>query len=1079
MTKRRTGLNTLAYTGVAASTPPQLVMHDRAPTVDDYGKFNVGTLWIHDTTPQDVWMLTKKYAKVATWLQIGGEGGIGTVFRVDGGDNINTVNPTGPTVIVHLNKSIYQPVTNVSGDEGGYFLGGNTFLHGRGTQNTFVGQSAGNLNLVALNAIGNTGVGFQALRDNLNGENNVALGESSLATIVNGDENVSAGHGNLDQATFVGYNTSIGGDGLTQLLIGDANITLGYRSGFNYVNDEASNILIGNEGTATEDNIIHIGTEGVGSGQQAETYIAGIYQSTIGMTRELVFVDDVGQIGSSPGVGDDGEVLIGATGASGAWDVLQSSNASININSTANAIDLTAVGAPAGGVDTFNTDVAGPALINVDTITMAGDGLIQTDGSTAHTVTFELVDGTNGQLFIAGGGVPAWNDMASAGATINITYPGANQINLEDPSAASGAITFVTDSGNAVEAAGTINVLGGDNINTAGATDEVHVHLDKSIFQPDTNASGSEGLYSLASGNRFMHNFGVSGTSYNAFLGQDAGNLTHSASVDSTGIGCESLTLLTTGIGNTSVGSGSSSTINTGSNNSSLGTDSLELLESGDNNVALGKNVLNGILTGSNNLAAGTDAGSSLTATDSSNILLSNVGSAGLNNTIMIGTDGSGAGQQDTTFIVGIHGVTPAGATQSVIIDANGQLGSAVTGVTGVLQIDGGANINTVNPNGPTVTVNLNDAVYIPATNRRWFYGQWIFDDSGVFAIDTTTRFHTFGTNNIFMGRVAGNVSLTAGTVSENIGIGDEALNAIDDIATGNVVVGNEALMELETGSYNVAIGDGAMRFVDPVVEAQGYGNVAIGTASLWRTYGGYNIGIGFAAGSPGYPGVGTTLVSSSVSIGSRQADDNTIFIGDDGTGAGQQDTTYVAGIYDKDLGGVATKQVYVTADGLLGTGGAGDSAFLAIQALDADDVTGDNTVYTLGTTTQVNEIYDVTGDYDPGGGGNPATFTAPADGLYFLEVQFLVNDLVVVGAPVDPSSEPVIDTSNRNYELANCIFLSQVNGQQSYFYNVVADMDAADTATFSIQVLFGNSTRTLDIGADQTFISGYFVMAV
>ena len=159
-------------------------------------------------------------------------------------DSINTVNPTGPTVTVNLNKSIYQPVTNVVGDEGGYFLGGNTFLHGRGTQNTFVGESAGNLNLTGANARRNTGVGYNSLTNNLDGENNVSVGDSSLSTIVTGDRNTSLGSGNLAIATDVDFNTSVGADGLSQLLTGDYNITLGYQSGLNYTNDELSLIHI-------------------------------------------------------------------------------------------------------------------------------------------------------------------------------------------------------------------------------------------------------------------------------------------------------------------------------------------------------------------------------------------------------------------------------------------------------------------------------------------------------------------------------------------------------------------------------------------------------------------------------------------------------------------------------------------------------------------------------------------------------------------------------------------------------------------------------------------------------------------
>lgn len=70
MSKKRTGVPTLAYMGVEASTPPQFTIHDRAPLTSDYYEYELGHMWLYETTPQQVWILTSKTLKVATWLQI-------------------------------------------------------------------------------------------------------------------------------------------------------------------------------------------------------------------------------------------------------------------------------------------------------------------------------------------------------------------------------------------------------------------------------------------------------------------------------------------------------------------------------------------------------------------------------------------------------------------------------------------------------------------------------------------------------------------------------------------------------------------------------------------------------------------------------------------------------------------------------------------------------------------------------------------------------------------------------------------------------------------------------------------------
>lgn len=119
--------------------------------------------------------------------------------------------------------------------------------------------------------------------------------------------------------------------------------------------------------------------------------------------------------------------------------------------------------------------------------------------------------------------------------------------------------------------------------------------------------------------------------------------------------------------------------LTTGFNNSGFGINSLNALTTtAQNNTAVGPNTLSNITTGSYNTAAGLNAGINYTSTESSNIVISNNGTNGDNNTIRIGTDGAGIGEQNRCFIAGIYGKT-VGASNTIIINSAGQMGTIVS----------------------------------------------------------------------------------------------------------------------------------------------------------------------------------------------------------------------------------------------------------------------------------------------------------------------------------------------------------------------------------------------------------------
>ena len=148
-----------------------------------------------------------------------------------------------------------------------------------GSNNTFIGLSAGNLS--GGSGGSNCGFGNNALTSLTTGTLNSALGVSSMFSLLNGSHNTAQGVSSLDQITSGGYNTAVG-----------------YHAGYAYTSSESSNICIGNVGTTSESNVIRIGTQGSGSGQQNICYIAGITGATptSGNTPQVVLCDNTGNL---------------------------------------------------------------------------------------------------------------------------------------------------------------------------------------------------------------------------------------------------------------------------------------------------------------------------------------------------------------------------------------------------------------------------------------------------------------------------------------------------------------------------------------------------------------------------------------------------------------------------------------------------------------------------------------------------------------------------------------------------------------------------------------------------------------
>lgn len=172
---------------------------------------------------------------------------------------------------------------------------------------------------------------------------------------------------------------------------------------------------------------------------------------------------------------------------------------------------------------------------------------------------------------------------------------------------------------------------------------------------PTTNAALNQGVITQ-NGNPLIHSYG----SDNLFVGVNSGNGT------------------TTGDFNTGLGRDSLNGVTSGSVNTALGYGALGLLTEGGNNLAMGGVALANLTTGLENTAIGASAGANYTSNESSNICINNSGTLGDDHKIRIGTQGSGIGEQNNTFIAGIYGNTVANPSM-VVIDPNGELGTTTT----------------------------------------------------------------------------------------------------------------------------------------------------------------------------------------------------------------------------------------------------------------------------------------------------------------------------------------------------------------------------------------------------------------
>lgn len=129
--------------------------------------------------------------------------------------------------------------------------------------------------------------------------------------------------------------------------------------------------------------------------------------------------------------------------------------------------------------------------------------------------------------------------------------------------------------------------------------------------------------------------------------------------------------------------------------------------------------------------------------------------------------------------------------------------------------------------------------------------------------------------------------------------------------------------------------------------------------------------------------------------------------------------------------------------------------AFLADVTTQDTDVTGDGTLFQLGSGNALTEIFDQGADFNTNG-----TFTASITGRYYLHASIFMKDV----AAAHTQGIMRFITSNATYYCAysNAGAVAASNDFLIYSGAAFVDMDASDTATVEVNV--SNSTKTIDL---------------
>lgn len=237
---------------------------------------------------------------------------IGTALTIVGGGETITA---GDLTLSNGNVNL----STTSATSGIINVNSTRFMHAYGTNNTFLGSSAGNFTLTATQA---TAIGASAGNNITTGGNSVYIGYQAGNTVSGGNENTVIGSqafasANSSQNVVIGYQAGYASTGFTACTIvgkfalnntntGLYNLMLGYGSGTNFTGAESSNICLHSDGVLADSNTLRIGqSTGAGNRQLNRAFICGIDGVNVGSVAKVVTMasDQLGTATITAGAG--------------------------------------------------------------------------------------------------------------------------------------------------------------------------------------------------------------------------------------------------------------------------------------------------------------------------------------------------------------------------------------------------------------------------------------------------------------------------------------------------------------------------------------------------------------------------------------------------------------------------------------------------------------------------------------------------------------------------------------------------------------------------------------------------------
>lgn len=372
--------------------------------------------------------------------------------------------------------------------------------------------------------------------------------------------------------------------------------------------------------------------------------------------------------------GTDGQVVIARTAGAPAFATITSTGSTIDFTLGANTLNMETAGTIA---TSYETD-SGTAIPSAGVLQVTGSHGLNTDGAT-NVVDIQIDNAiTLGDLSAIGAGSPA---LTCTTGDITIT---AGNLNMASTTSANVGVVEQNGLRFVHSYPDFRNTFVGVNAGNFTMSGVLNVGVGTNALVACTSATGCTCIGNAA-GDSITSGTQVTAIGFGALAAATTNGLStccgyqslgNNTAVANTAFGYQTLFLNITGVQQSAFGH-LALTNATGSNNSAYGHISGRFLTTGTDNCFFGNaTASNAALTsGSYNIVIGSSSGSSLTTSDSDNIILSNTGTTGDNNTIRIGTQGTGNGQQDSCFVAGIVGVTVSNATPVVINSSTGELG--------------------------------------------------------------------------------------------------------------------------------------------------------------------------------------------------------------------------------------------------------------------------------------------------------------------------------------------------------------------------------------------------------------------